>query len=119
MSTASAAIRGDKSYWSYQNSKPELSHPLPENGRCGRGGFPPTLSPSRPTTSSEPPLPDDLCGAVETPSSHATLPKQSGKFPLRRVNDALMEALEPVYEVASAGGVAHFEADEALPEVDA
>ncbi|PSQ70491.1 MAG: hypothetical protein BRD31_03615 [Bacteroidetes bacterium QH_2_64_26] len=66
--------------------------------------------------SSDPPpsFPDDLCGAVETPSSHATLPKQSGKFPLRRVNDALMEALEPVYE-----GRPHFEADEALSEVNA
>jgi len=30
-----------------------------------------------------------------------------------------MEALEPVYEAASAGGAAHFEADEALSEVNA
>ena len=67
-----------------------------------------------------PSLPDDLCGAVETPSSHATLPKQLGKFPLRRVNDALMEALEPVYEGRPRpGGAAHFEADEALSEVNA
>jgi uncharacterized Zn finger protein len=61
-----------------------------------------------------PSLPDDVYGAVETPSSHATLPKQLGKFPLWRGNDALMEALKPVYEAASTEGVAHFEADEAL-----
>ncbi|MFB6273641.1 MAG: SWIM zinc finger family protein, partial [Salinibacter sp.] len=63
-----------------------------------------------------PSLPDDVYGAIETPPSHAPLPKQLGKFPLWRGNDALIEALEPVYEAASAEGVARFEEDAALSE---
>lgn len=63
-----------------------------------------------------PSLPDDLYGAVETPSSHAPLPKQLGKFPLWRGNDALIEALESTYQTASARGLDIFEGDESRSE---
>jgi len=63
-----------------------------------------------------PSLPDDLYGAVETPPSHAPLPKQLGKFPLWRAEEPLIEALEPIYEAASAEGVQLFEAEETLSE---
>ena len=64
-------------------------------------------------------LPDDLYGAVETPPSHAPLPKQLGKFPLWRADEPLIEALEPIYEAASAEGVACFETEESPVEEDA
>jgi uncharacterized Zn finger protein len=66
----------------------------------------------------EPSLPDDLYGAVETPPSHATLPKQLGKFPLWRADEPLIDALEPIYEAASVAGVELFEAEESLPGAD-
>jgi uncharacterized Zn finger protein len=65
-----------------------------------------------------PSLPDDVYGAVEMPPSHAPLPKQLGKFPLWRGNDALIDALGPVYEAGSAEGVARFEADETFSGAD-
>jgi uncharacterized Zn finger protein len=63
-----------------------------------------------------PSLPDDLYGAVETPPSHAPLPKQLGKFPLWRADEPLIEALEPIYEAASARGLVIFEGDESRSE---
>ncbi|PSQ88372.1 MAG: hypothetical protein BRD30_07200 [Bacteroidetes bacterium QH_2_63_10] len=61
---------------------------------------------------------DDLYGAVETPPSHATLPKQLGKFPLWRAEEPLIDALEPIYEAASVAGVELFEAEESFPDAD-
>jgi len=63
-----------------------------------------------------PSLPDDVYGAVETPPSHAPLPKQLGKFPLWRADELLVEVLEPVYEAASTEGIALFEAEETLSD---
>lgn len=63
-----------------------------------------------------PDLPDDFYGPVETPSTHAALPKQLGKFPFWRADEPLVEALESVYQVASTEGLSVFEGEEALSE---
>jgi len=60
----------------------------------------------------EPDLSADVCGPVETPPAPAALPKQLGKFPFWRAEEDLAEVLEPVYEAASAAGLALFEADD-------
>jgi len=59
-----------------------------------------------------PDLPDGVYGSVETPSTHAALPKQLGTFPFWRAGEELVEALEPVYEAASAEGIKVFENEE-------
>jgi len=61
-----------------------------------------------------PDVPDDAYGPVESPPTHAALPRQLGKFPFWRAGEGLVEALEPVYETASTEGVAIFETDKAF-----
>ena len=63
-----------------------------------------------------PDLPSTMYGSVETPSTHAALPKQLGKFPFWRSDADLLETLEPVYEAASDAGMKAFEKDETLAE---
>lgn len=61
-------------------------------------------------------LPDDVYGAVETPSTHAALPKQLGKFPFWRAEEDLANALESVYKAASAKGIEVFEREDTFTE---
>jgi uncharacterized Zn finger protein len=63
-----------------------------------------------------PNLPNGLHGSVDTPSAHAALPKQLGKFPFWRAEEELVAALEPVYEAASREGIEVFEKNEAFAE---
>lgn len=63
-----------------------------------------------------PDLPDDVYGPVETPSTHAALPKQLGKFPFWRAEEGLAEALEPICEAASGEGMEVFEREETFVE---
>lgn len=63
-----------------------------------------------------PDAPDDVYGPVEPPSTHAALPRQLGKFPFWRAGEELVEALEPVYEAASAEGIGVFEREGAFAE---
>ncbi|PEN08422.1 hypothetical protein CRI93_04725 [Longimonas halophila] len=63
-----------------------------------------------------PDLPSTMYGSVETPSTHAALPKQLGKFPFWRSDVDLLNTLEPVYEAASEAGMKAFEAEAAPAE---
>lgn len=61
-----------------------------------------------------PNVPSNAYGSVETPSTHAALPKQLGKFPFWRSDVDLLTTLEPVYEAAADAGIKAFETEEAL-----
>lgn len=63
-----------------------------------------------------PDVPDDVYGPVETPSTHAALTRQLGKFPFWRAEEELAESLEPIYETASAEGIRVFEREDGLAE---
>jgi uncharacterized Zn finger protein len=63
-----------------------------------------------------PDVPDDVYGPVETPPTHAALPRQLGKFPFWRAGEELAESLEPVYEAASVEGIGVFESEDAFSE---
>ncbi len=60
--------------------------------------------------------PNDVYGSVETPSTHAALPKQLGKFPFWRAEEDLVGALESAYKAASAKGIELFEQEETFPD---
>jgi len=49
--------------------------------------------------------PDDLFGEVRVPAMPAALPKRLGSFPFWRAEERFLEAIEPIYQEASAVGM--------------